>query len=169
WRKGGVARRVEVMGEVEGGEQEANAIDWKIRRKGFVLWSLGLRQERKLSVAHGVLSRVDPTRGCSHFWRSPCAIEGETPWPPCKSGPSPAPASIFCYEKPRYGASRTDTTRRHALALAVLAPMVGAPVSAGAASPEGQLVETEWLTAYLDDSNVPVLDCTVAGSVRAEQ
>jgi len=33
----------------------------------------------------------------------------------------------------------------------------------------GLLVETEWLTAHLDDSNVPVLDCTVAGSVRAEQ
>src|SRR5262245_66175513 len=76
------------MVQFTAGHQEANAIDWKIRRKGFVLWSLGLRQERKLSVAHGVLSRVDPTRGCSHFWRSPCAIEGETPWPPCKSGPS---------------------------------------------------------------------------------
>ena len=46
--------------------------------------------------------------------------------------------------------------------------MVGDPVSARAASPEGQLVETEWLTAHLDASNVPVLDCTVAG-VRAEQ
>src|SRR5262245_66361423 len=84
-------------------------------------------------------------------------------------GSVPAPASIFCCEKPRYGASRTDTTRRHALALAVLALMVGAPVSARAASPEGQLVEMEWLTAHLDDSNVPVLDCIVAGSVRAGQ
>src|SRR5262245_5270479 len=37
-------------------------------------------------------------------------------------GSVPAPASIFCCEKPRYGASRTDTTRRHALA--VLALMV---------------------------------------------
>ena len=62
--------------------------------EGLRFVSLGLRQERKLSVAHGVLPRVDPTRGCLHFWRSPCAIEGETPWPPYKSGPS-RPQRLF--------------------------------------------------------------------------
>lgn len=46
-----------------------------------------LGKKTKLSVAHGVMPRVDPT-GAAHIWRSPCAIEGETPWPPCKSGSS---------------------------------------------------------------------------------
>ena len=83
-------------------------------------------------------------------------------------GSVPASTTILCRGKFRYGASRTDTMRRHVLALAVLALMFGTPGSARAASPEGQLVETEWLTAHLHDSNVPVLDCTV-GSVKAEQ
>jgi peptide/nickel transport system substrate-binding protein len=73
-------------------------------------------------------------------------------------GSVPAPSSIFCRGKPRYGASRIDTTRRHALALAVLALMVGASGSARAANPEGQLtwgVHISLAPTWFDPAETP--------------
>jgi peptide/nickel transport system substrate-binding protein len=73
-------------------------------------------------------------------------------------GSVPAPASIFCRGKPRYGASRTGNTRRHALALAVLALIVGAPGSVRAASPEGQLtwgVHISLAPTWFDPAETP--------------
>jgi peptide/nickel transport system substrate-binding protein len=73
-------------------------------------------------------------------------------------GSVPAPSSIFCRGKARYGASHTDTTRRHALALAVLALMVGAPGLARAASPEGQLtwgVHISLAPTWFDPAETP--------------
>ena len=73
-------------------------------------------------------------------------------------GSVPAPSPIFFRGKPRYGASRTDTTRRHALALVVLALMVGAPGSARAASPEGQLtwgVHISLAPTWFDPAETP--------------
>ena len=73
-------------------------------------------------------------------------------------GSVPAPASIICREQPRYGASRTDTTRRHALALAVLTLLVGAPGSVLAASPEGQLtwgVHISLAPTWFDPAETP--------------
>jgi peptide/nickel transport system substrate-binding protein len=69
-----------------------------------------------------------------------------------------APSSIFCRRKPRFVASRTDTMRRHALALAVLALMVGAPGWARAASPEGQLtwgVHISLAPTWFDPAETP--------------
>ena len=70
---------------------------------------------------------------------SPCAVEGETPWPPCKPGAVPVPFSILCRGTLSHGASRAATTRRHLLALIALALTDRSPGSAGAAGPEGQL------------------------------
>jgi peptide/nickel transport system substrate-binding protein len=73
-------------------------------------------------------------------------------------GSVPAPLSILCRWMPRYGANRTDTTRRHALALAVLALMVGAPGSTRAASPEGQLtwgVHISLAPTWFDPAETP--------------
>jgi peptide/nickel transport system substrate-binding protein len=68
----------------------------------------------------------------------------------------PAPSSIFCRGKARYGASRTDITRRHALA--VLALLVAAPDSVRAASPEGQLtwgVHISLAPTWFDPAETP--------------
>jgi peptide/nickel transport system substrate-binding protein len=73
-------------------------------------------------------------------------------------GSVPAPSSIFCRGKPRYGASRIDSTRRHALALAVLALIVGAPGSARAANPEGQVtwgVHISLAPTWFDPAETP--------------
>jgi len=73
-------------------------------------------------------------------------------------GSVPALSSIFCRGKPRYGASHTDTTRRYALALAVLALMVGVPGSARAAGPEGQLtwgVHISLAPTWFDPAETP--------------
>jgi peptide/nickel transport system substrate-binding protein len=73
-------------------------------------------------------------------------------------GSVPASSSIFCRGKTRYGAGRTDTMRRHALALAFLALMVGAPVSARAASPEGQVtwgVHISLAPTWFDPAETP--------------
>ena len=56
-----------------------------------------------------------------------------------QAGSVPAPSPFFCRGKLGHGGSRTDTTRRHILALVALALMVAAPGPARAAGPEGQL------------------------------
>jgi peptide/nickel transport system substrate-binding protein len=56
-----------------------------------------------------------------------------------QAGSVPALFSISCRRKPSHGASRTDTTRRHILALVALALTIAAPVPARATNPEGQL------------------------------
>jgi len=73
-------------------------------------------------------------------------------------GSVPALSSIFYRGKTRYGASRTDATRRRALALAVLALIVGAPGSTRAASPEGQLtwgVHISLAPTWFDPAETP--------------
>src|SRR5262249_17333204 len=112
---------------------------------------------KKLSVAHGGVPRVDPTRGFSHLAFSMRDRRGNA-MATMQVGSVPALLNIFCLGKPRCSASRIDSTRRHALALVVLALMVGAPGSARAAGPEGQLtwgVHISLAPTWFDPAETP--------------
>src|SRR5215467_14881480 len=101
-----------------------------------MLRSLGHRQKNKVVRCAWSNAPCRSNRGCSHLAFSVRDRRGNA-MATLQVGFVPAPSSIFYRGKASYGASRTDITRRHALA--VLAPLVGAPGSVRAANPEGQL------------------------------
>ena len=77
-----------------------------------------------------------------------------------QTGPVLAPSRLSWRSRCAYGAGRTDTTRRHILALVALALLVATPGPARAAGPEGQLtwgVHISLAPTWFDPAETPAM------------
>ena len=98
-----------------------------------------LRQEGKLSVAHGGLAQGRSGQGPLKILAFSVRDRRGNAMTTMQVGLVPAISSAFRHRKPRQGSTKASRLRWNIVAVLALALLVGAPGPAKAAGPDGQL------------------------------